>query len=112
MSGQETTTYEDRVLRDLAPLIGEKLARQLREQGHGPPPPPDERPTLHGAVRTAVDGWVIERCGERNVDEALAVLDETIDLVVALQELTDCGWLDVLQAARQSATDALAERAL
>ena len=111
MSGQETTTYEDRVLRDLTPLIGEKLARQLWEQGHGPPPPPDKRPTLRGAVRAAVDAWLLQRCDERDTDEALAVLVETIDLVIALQDLTDCGWLDVLQAVRQSAADAMAERA-
>ena len=111
MSGQETTTQQDRVVAALAELIGEDEARRLWEQGHGPPPPPDKRPTLQGAVRSAVDAWVAERCGGRDADESLAVMVEAVDLVMALEDITECGWLSVLQAVRGEATDALAERA-
>ena len=111
MSGRETITLQDRIVAALAPLIGEDEARRLWEQGHGPPPPPDKRPTLQGAVRSAVDAWVVERCGARDADEALAVVVEAVDLVIALEDLAECGWLSVLQAVREAATDALAERA-
>ena len=66
-------------------------------------------PTLQGAVRSAVDAWVVERCGGRDVDEAVVV--EAVDLVIALEDVTECGWLSVLQAVREAATDALSERA-
>ena len=111
MSGQETITLQDRIVAALAELIGEDEARRLWEQGHGPPPPPDTRPTLQGAVRTAVDAWVVERCGERDADESLAVMVDAVNLVMALEDVTECGWLSVLQAVRGAATDALADRA-
>ena len=111
MSGQETSTYRKRVLRELTPLIGEELTHRLWEEAHGTPPPTDKRPTLRGVVRAAVDAWAIKRCGDRNMDEALAVLVETVDLVIALEDLADAGWLILLQELRQGATDAMAERA-
>ena len=111
MSGRETITLQDRIVAALAELIGEDEARRLWEQGHGLPPPPDKRPTLQGAARSAVDAWVVERCGGRDADEALAMVVEVVDLVITLEDVTECGWLSVLQAIRGAATDALSERA-
>ena len=96
------------------PLWRRSLARTKRggsgSKATARPRPPDKRPTLQGAVRSAVDAWVVERCGARDADEALAVVVEAVDLVIALEDLAECGWLSVLQAVREAATDALAER--
>lgn len=109
MNESENLSYEERVIGALAPLTGEDLARRLWLEAHGPPP--DIRPTLKGAVREAVDAWVVKRCAGRDEEEALAVLAEAVDLVIALEYLTECGWLDVLVAVRAGAAGALEERA-